>query len=98
MPSSRSSRGPATARTSSDRRSSAAWCSRSYPGPPRVDRPSSTERPEQMRYWFFSETAYPDLPPEASYESVRVTLPNRLLDPERAASWWDEYLAEWQAA
>jgi alkanesulfonate monooxygenase SsuD/methylene tetrahydromethanopterin reductase-like flavin-dependent oxidoreductase (luciferase family) len=51
-----------------------------------------------MRYWFFSETAYPDLPPESSYESVRVTLPNRLLDPERAASWWDEYLAEWQAA
>lgn len=39
-----------------------------------------------MRYWFFSETAYPDLPPESSYESVRVTLPNRLLDPERAAT------------
>ena len=51
-----------------------------------------------MRYWFFTETAYPDLPPADTYDSVRVTLPNRLLDPERAASWWDEYLAEGQAA
>ena len=51
-----------------------------------------------MRYWFFTEAAYPDLPPESTYESVRVTLPNRLMDPERAACWWDDYLAEWQAA
>ena len=51
-----------------------------------------------MRYWFFTEAAYPELPDPSTYESVRVTLPNRLLDPERAACWWDDYLAEWQAA
>jgi alkanesulfonate monooxygenase SsuD/methylene tetrahydromethanopterin reductase-like flavin-dependent oxidoreductase (luciferase family) len=51
-----------------------------------------------MKLWFFSEAAYPDLPPDDSYESIRVTLPNRLLDPDRAADWWDEYLEEWRAA
>jgi alkanesulfonate monooxygenase SsuD/methylene tetrahydromethanopterin reductase-like flavin-dependent oxidoreductase (luciferase family) len=51
-----------------------------------------------MEYWFFTEAAYPELPPESTYESVRVKLPSRLLDPEVAANWWDEYLAEWQAA
>jgi alkanesulfonate monooxygenase SsuD/methylene tetrahydromethanopterin reductase-like flavin-dependent oxidoreductase (luciferase family) len=51
-----------------------------------------------MRYWYFNECAYPDLPPQETYESVRVTLPNRHLDPEVAAAWWDTYLAEYQAA
>jgi alkanesulfonate monooxygenase SsuD/methylene tetrahydromethanopterin reductase-like flavin-dependent oxidoreductase (luciferase family) len=51
-----------------------------------------------MKLWFFSEAAYPDLPPSDTYESVRVTLPNRHLDPVKAAAWWDEYLEEWQAA
>jgi alkanesulfonate monooxygenase SsuD/methylene tetrahydromethanopterin reductase-like flavin-dependent oxidoreductase (luciferase family) len=51
-----------------------------------------------MKLWFFSEAAYPDLPPADSYESIRVTLPNQLLDPRRAADWWDEYMEEWLAA
>ncbi len=51
-----------------------------------------------MQYWHFSETAYPYLPPEESYDSVRVTLPNGTIDVERAASLWDRYLAEWQVA
>jgi alkanesulfonate monooxygenase SsuD/methylene tetrahydromethanopterin reductase-like flavin-dependent oxidoreductase (luciferase family) len=51
-----------------------------------------------MKAWFFTEAAYPDLPSASSYDSVRVTLPNRLLDPETAASRWDDYLAEWQEA
>jgi alkanesulfonate monooxygenase SsuD/methylene tetrahydromethanopterin reductase-like flavin-dependent oxidoreductase (luciferase family) len=51
-----------------------------------------------MKLWFFSEAAYPDLPPEDSYESIRVTLPNGVLDPRKAADWWDEYIDEWKAA
>jgi alkanesulfonate monooxygenase SsuD/methylene tetrahydromethanopterin reductase-like flavin-dependent oxidoreductase (luciferase family) len=51
-----------------------------------------------MRYWYFNECPYPDLPPADSYESIRVTLPNRHLDPEKAAGWWDTYVAEYQAA
>jgi alkanesulfonate monooxygenase SsuD/methylene tetrahydromethanopterin reductase-like flavin-dependent oxidoreductase (luciferase family) len=51
-----------------------------------------------MNLWFFSEAAYPDLPPEDTYPSVRVTLPNAVLDPVKAADWWDEYLEEWRAA
>lgn len=51
-----------------------------------------------MRYWFFTEAAYPHLPPDSEYEAVRVTLPSRILDPERAADLWDDYLAEWVAA
>jgi alkanesulfonate monooxygenase SsuD/methylene tetrahydromethanopterin reductase-like flavin-dependent oxidoreductase (luciferase family) len=51
-----------------------------------------------MQYWHFSETAYPYLPPEDTYNSIRVTLPNRVIDPETAAGLWDRYLAEWQVA
>jgi alkanesulfonate monooxygenase SsuD/methylene tetrahydromethanopterin reductase-like flavin-dependent oxidoreductase (luciferase family) len=51
-----------------------------------------------MKLWFFSEAAYPDLPPDDTYESIRVTLPNGLLDPRKAADWWDEYLEEWRVA
>lgn len=51
-----------------------------------------------MKYWHFSETAYPYLPPEEEWESIRVDLPNRLLDPKRAAELWDRYLREWQVA
>jgi alkanesulfonate monooxygenase SsuD/methylene tetrahydromethanopterin reductase-like flavin-dependent oxidoreductase (luciferase family) len=51
-----------------------------------------------MKLWFFSEAAYPDLPPDDAYDSVRVTLPNSVLDPAVAADWWDEYLEEWRAA
>ena len=35
-----------------------------------------------MRLWHFSETAYPHLPPEEEYESVRVSMPSRYFDPE----------------
>jgi alkanesulfonate monooxygenase SsuD/methylene tetrahydromethanopterin reductase-like flavin-dependent oxidoreductase (luciferase family) len=51
-----------------------------------------------MEFWHFSETAYPYLPPEETYESVRVQLPNGLMDPGRAAELWDRYLREWQVA
>jgi alkanesulfonate monooxygenase SsuD/methylene tetrahydromethanopterin reductase-like flavin-dependent oxidoreductase (luciferase family) len=51
-----------------------------------------------MEFWQFSETAYPYLPPEESYESIRVQLPNEVMDPERAAGLWDRYLREWQVA
>jgi alkanesulfonate monooxygenase SsuD/methylene tetrahydromethanopterin reductase-like flavin-dependent oxidoreductase (luciferase family) len=51
-----------------------------------------------MKLWFFSEAAYPDLPPDDTYESIRVTLPNGVLDPRKAADWWDEYIDEWIAA
>lgn len=51
-----------------------------------------------MQFWHFSETAYPYLPEDDSFDSVRVTLPNSIIDPERAAALWDRYLAEWQVA
>jgi alkanesulfonate monooxygenase SsuD/methylene tetrahydromethanopterin reductase-like flavin-dependent oxidoreductase (luciferase family) len=51
-----------------------------------------------MEYWHFSETAYPYLPPEDTYDSIRVTLPNGVIDPERAMALWDRYLLEWQVA
>ncbi|GAY08028.1 LLM class flavin-dependent oxidoreductase [Pseudonocardia sp. N23] len=51
-----------------------------------------------MQYWHFSETAYPYLPPEGTYDSVRVTLPNGVVDPAKAAALWDRYLDEWQIA
>ena len=34
-----------------------------------------------MKAWHFSENAYPYLPPADEYESIRVSLPNRLYDP-----------------
>ena len=51
-----------------------------------------------MEFWHFSETAYPYLPPESEYESVRVTLPNGVIDPGVAADLWDRYIDEWQVA
>jgi alkanesulfonate monooxygenase SsuD/methylene tetrahydromethanopterin reductase-like flavin-dependent oxidoreductase (luciferase family) len=51
-----------------------------------------------MQVWYFSETAYPQLPPEETYESIRVTLPNRHYDPHVGAALYDRYLAEWQVA
>lgn len=51
-----------------------------------------------MEYWHFSECAYPDLPDSETYESVRVTLPNGVIKPERAAGLWDRYIREWQVA
>ncbi len=51
-----------------------------------------------MQAWHFSETAYPFLPPAEDYESIRVTLPNRLYDPKKGAELYDRFLAEWQIA
>ena len=51
-----------------------------------------------MKAWYCSETSYADLPPEETYDSVRVTLPNRLFDPEIGAQIYADRLAEWRAA
>jgi len=51
-----------------------------------------------MKFWHFSECAYPDLPDPSTYESVRVTLPNGVIDPSHAADLWDRYMREWQIA
>jgi alkanesulfonate monooxygenase SsuD/methylene tetrahydromethanopterin reductase-like flavin-dependent oxidoreductase (luciferase family) len=51
-----------------------------------------------VQYWHFSETAYPDLPDPESYPSIRVTLPNGVIEPRRAAALWDRYIREWQVA
>src|SRR5262245_28283102 len=48
-----------------------------------------------MRVWYFTETAYPHLPPESEYDSIRVTLPNRLYDPKIGAKLYDRYIDEW---
>ena len=48
-----------------------------------------------MRAWHFSENAYPYLPPADSYESIRVTLPNRNYDPRKGAELYDRFLDEW---
>lgn len=51
-----------------------------------------------MRAWHFSENAYPYLPPKEEYESIRVTLPNRLYDPEKGAALYDRFIEEWLVA
>ena len=35
-----------------------------------------------FRAWVFTEMPYPYTPPEETFESVRVLLPNRHYDPE----------------
>jgi alkanesulfonate monooxygenase SsuD/methylene tetrahydromethanopterin reductase-like flavin-dependent oxidoreductase (luciferase family) len=51
-----------------------------------------------MRAWYFSENAYPYLPDPATYESIRVNLPNRHYDPRIGAALYDRYVEEWQYA
>ena len=51
-----------------------------------------------MKVWYFSETAYPHLPSEETYDSIRVTLPNRFYDPTIGADLFDRYLDEWTLA
>ena len=48
-----------------------------------------------MKAWQFSENAYPYLPPESEYDSIRVTLPNSHYDPEKGAALYDRFLDEW---
>ncbi len=51
-----------------------------------------------MKAWHFSENAYPYLPPAEEYESIRVSLPNRLYDPKKGATLYDRYIDEWLIA
>ncbi|MEA2916602.1 MAG: hypothetical protein QOJ15_8683 [Bradyrhizobium sp.] len=51
-----------------------------------------------MRAWHFSETAYPYLPPQETYPSIRVSLPNRIYDPVKGAALYDRYIDEWLIA
>jgi len=51
-----------------------------------------------MKIWHFSETAYPYLPDPASYESVRIDLPNKFYDPDKGAALFDRFIKEWQVA
>ncbi len=51
-----------------------------------------------MKAWFFTEDAYPYLPDQDSYESIRVNLPNRNYDPEKGADLYHMYLDMWCAA
>src|SRR5499427_1803751 len=48
-----------------------------------------------MRAWHFSENAYPYLPPQETYPSIRVSLPNRIYDPVKGAALYDRYIDEW---
>jgi alkanesulfonate monooxygenase SsuD/methylene tetrahydromethanopterin reductase-like flavin-dependent oxidoreductase (luciferase family) len=48
-----------------------------------------------MKVWHFSEGAYPYLPPEEDYNSVRVTLPNGVYDPKIGAELYHRFLDEW---
>ena len=47
-----------------------------------------------MEFYFFTEMPYPDLPEDyyERYGSIRVTLPNRLLDPEKTRELYNRYL------
>ena len=51
-----------------------------------------------MKAWHFSETAYPYLPPQTEYKSIRVSLPNRNYDPAKGAALYDRFIEEWQVA
>ena len=51
-----------------------------------------------MKSWHFSENAYPYLPPADEYESIRVSLPNRIYDPSKGAALYDRYIDEWLVA
>jgi len=48
-----------------------------------------------MQLWHFSEGAYPFLPPEHDYTSVRVTLPNSVYDPKVGADLYHRFIDEW---
>src|SRR5262249_41273274 len=55
-------------------------------------------RSKIMKAWHFSESAYPYLPPADEYESIRVSLPNRIYDPKKGAALYDRYINEWLVA
>jgi len=51
-----------------------------------------------FRAWTFTEMPYPYLPPEPSYESLRVDLPNSTYDPELGYQLYAKYFDIYQAA
>lgn len=51
-----------------------------------------------MKIWHFSEMAYPHLPPQEEYDSIRVSLPNKHYDPAIGADLYHRILDEWQIA
>ncbi len=51
-----------------------------------------------MKTWFFTENAYPNLPDDDAYESIRVNLPNSNFDPKLGADLFNMYLDIWGAA
>ena len=51
-----------------------------------------------MKIWYFSENAYPYLPPPETYDSVRVDLPNKHYDPVKGAALYDRFIDEWVLA
>ena len=51
-----------------------------------------------IRNYVFTEMAYPFTPPDETFESVRVTLPNRLYDPEAGSELYDKYFDIYRAA
>src|ERR1700733_3609143 len=59
---------------------------------------SANVRSPTVRAWYFSENAYPYLPDPATYDSFRVSLPNRNFDPKVGAELYHRYLDEWQTA
>src|SRR5471030_1065432 len=89
---------PACCRTRRRRRSRRPGTCRNS-NSPRPSRPRCSDLSERdMRAWHFSETAYPYLPPADSYPSIRVSLPNRIYDPEKGAALYDRYIDEWLIA
>jgi alkanesulfonate monooxygenase SsuD/methylene tetrahydromethanopterin reductase-like flavin-dependent oxidoreductase (luciferase family) len=51
-----------------------------------------------MRAWHFSETAYHLLPPAETFDSIRVSLPNKHYDPAIGADLYHRFLDEWLLA
>ena len=51
-----------------------------------------------FRSWFFTEMAYPFLPPDNEFDSARVTLPSRVFDPERGADLYELFFDLYRAA
>lgn len=51
-----------------------------------------------FRAWAFTEMPYPYTPPQDTYESVRVSLPNRHFDPETGSQLYEKYYDIYRAA
>src|SRR4249919_348347 len=71
---------------------------RTWSSPRCLPQPSCTSSESDMRAWHFSETAYPYLPPQETYPSIRVSLPNKIYDPHKGAALYDRYIDEWLIA